>query len=108
MPYIITSLCTNDGACVVNIPAPERYAVHKLIVYGERPISERPKAAKDVEQAAALVEWHVENGRVAQFNAAWRDALGRGRGWRQRATEGRDALVQRHPHLAERALWLNS
>ena len=27
------------GACVVNIPDPARFAVHKLIVFGERPIA---------------------------------------------------------------------
>jgi hypothetical protein len=101
------ALLSSDGACIVNIPAPERYAVHKLIVHGERPIAERPKAIKDVEQAAALIEWHLENDRVRTFNEAWRDAVGRGKGWRQRANEGRDALMARHPQLAIRALWLN-
>jgi hypothetical protein len=27
---------------MVNIPAPERYAVHKFIVYGERPVAPAP------------------------------------------------------------------
>jgi hypothetical protein len=38
----------NAGACTVNLPAPERFAIHKLIVYGERPIRERKKSAKDL------------------------------------------------------------
>jgi hypothetical protein len=100
------ALLSSDGACIVNIPAPERYAVHKLIVHGERPIAERPKAIKDIEQAAALVEWHLDSGRAESFNAAWRDALGRGKGWRQRANEGRAALLSRHPQLIDRSLWL--
>lgn len=38
------------GACIVHLPAPERYAVHKLIVHGERPVPERAKARKDLLQ----------------------------------------------------------
>src|SRR5262245_44499168 len=48
-----------NGACIVNVPAPERYAVHKLIVYGERPVSERTKARKDLLQAASLAEYFL-------------------------------------------------
>lgn len=29
-------LVAREGACTVNLPEPARYAVHKLIVYGER------------------------------------------------------------------------
>lgn len=100
-----TALFSREGACMVNIPAPERYAVHKLIVHGERPAAERVKAVKDLAQAAALTEWHLANAGAATFNAAWHDALARGRGWRQRAERGRDALWARYPHLREGALW---
>lgn len=99
------ALLAREGACIVNIPAPERYAVHKLIVFGERPVSERVKAVKDLEQSAALAQWHLENGQVGRFNAAWRDAIGRGRGWKSRAEIGRKALIARHPGLEERVLW---
>jgi hypothetical protein len=99
------ALVANDGACLVNIPAPERYAVHKLIVYGERDTGVRIKAIKDIEQAAALAEWHLENGQAESFNMAWRNALSRGPGWRTRAQQGRAALLERQPHLDQRALW---
>ena len=46
----------HDGAIVVNIPAPTRFAVHKLIVHGERAGSFRTKANKDLLQAAALID----------------------------------------------------
>ena len=78
---------------------PERFAVHKLIVYGERPIRERTKSAKDLLQAAAIVEWCLENGRTAELKAAWDDAAGRGYGWKQRASESRQAALQRAPTL---------
>ena len=38
----------NAGACTVNLSSPERFAIHKLIVYGERPIRSgrsRPKTS---------------------------------------------------------------
>jgi hypothetical protein len=65
----------------------------------------RAKALKDIEQAAALAEWHLLYGQAAAFNAAWNDALARGKGWRSRATQGRKALVARHPALDDKSLW---
>lgn len=98
---------SNAGACIVNIPAPERYAVHKLIVYGERPISERTKATKDLLQAASLINYFVESGQSALFNAAWQDALSRGKGWRARAMQGMEALIKMAPDLDDQRLWNN-
>jgi hypothetical protein len=99
------ALLGRDGAPLVNIPAPARYAVHKLMVHGERDAAARAKAVKDIEQSAALIEWHLLNDQAATFNGAWNDALGRGRGWTQRARQGQRALVARHPALADAALW---
>jgi hypothetical protein len=90
----------NAGACTVNLPAPERMAVHKLIVYGERPLRERTKSAKDLQQAAALIEWCLANDRLTPLATAWDDALSRGRGWKQRARQGMDALRKLAPELA--------
>lgn len=73
------------GACTVNLPAPQRYAVHKLIVQGERPLAERTKARKDLLQSASLIEYFDKSGQPKLFNAAWRDALARGPGWRKRS-----------------------
>ena len=98
-------LIGREGGCIVNIPAPARYAVHKLIVYGEREASDRVKATKEIAQVASLAEWHLDNGQAAQVNAAWRDALGRGKDWRARALEGLAALLARYPQLDEKALW---
>lgn len=99
------ALLGRDGAPLVNIPSPARYAVHKLIVHGERAAAQRVKAVKDIEQSAALAEWHLRNGQAATFNEAWNDAIGRGRGWAQRARQGQRALVARHPTLNDAGLW---
>jgi hypothetical protein len=95
----------NAGACVVNLPAPERYAVHKLIVFGERPARERAKARKDLLQAAALANYFDASGRATSFNDAWNDAISRGRGWRTRAREGKKALLELAPDVASARLW---
>jgi hypothetical protein len=93
-----------DGAVVVNIPAPARYAVHKLLVYGERPVRERAKAAKDLQQAASLVSYYLESN-PTELARAWRDALDRGTGWQKRAKQGRAALLASAPQLDDPALW---
>jgi hypothetical protein len=96
------------GACTVNIPAPERYAVHKLVIFGERAQNERAKARKDLLQAWALIDYHRKTGQARLFNTAWRDAVSRGRGWRSRAHEGRRALLATAPELDDAKLWKES
>lgn len=92
-------LMSKVGSCIVNIPAPQRYAIHKLIVYGERPVSERVKANKDLGQAAAIIELLLDTGNVELLKSAWNDALSRGPGWERRAREGYRAMVKLYPHL---------
>lgn len=96
-------LC-NDGATVVNLPTPARYTVHKLIVHGERPLRERTKAAKDLQQAAALASYFLGE-RPAELAMAWVDAIRRGPTWRRRAEQGRRALLELAPELAAPELW---
>ncbi len=45
----------NGGATLVNVPAPARFALHKLILAARRPVAEQAKAAKDRQQASALI-----------------------------------------------------
>jgi hypothetical protein len=92
-------LLSNVGACIVNIPAPQRYAIHKLIIYGERPLTERVKAKKDLGQAASIIQVLLDMGRADLVKAAWSDALSRGPGWKKRAIQGRDALLKLYPNL---------
>lgn len=96
-------LLSNTGPIVVNAPAPEKYALHKLLVHGERPQSQRTKASKDLDQAAALIEYLAEN-EVEVLRAAWMDLLSRGPGWRERALAGREALRRQHPQIDLSAL----
>ena len=94
-----------NDACLVNIPDPARFAIHKLIVFGERKPSERVKSFKDIEQSAALIKWHVKNGLGESIGDAWSDALSRGPGWRIRANEGLNAMIVKHHDLDLPELW---
>lgn len=88
------------GRCVVaNLPDPARYAVHKLIVQGERPTRQRTKSRKDLEQAAALLQWHAAHA-ADRLSDAWDAALARGPGWRSRLRGGLGAL-EKHWRLEE-------
>jgi hypothetical protein len=87
-------------AVVVTLPAPERYAIHKLLVVGERTGAFKSKVPKDLAQAATLIEFFRDTDPGA-VREAWEDALGRGTGWRKRAMEGRRALQVLDTELAE-------
>lgn len=88
-----------EGAVVVNVPSPARYALHKLLVAGERSGAFRAKSGKDLAQAAGLLEWLCEH-RPDEFDLAWDDMLSRGKGWRTRLRQGVKALHKAYPQLA--------
>ncbi|MBZ0131147.1 MAG: hypothetical protein K8F53_00905, partial [Rhodocyclaceae bacterium] len=68
-------------------------------------VSERAKATKDLLQAASIASYFIANGQADVFNAAWRDAIGRGKGWQMRAEQGRKAMLRIAPDVADDALW---
>jgi hypothetical protein len=84
----------------VTVPAPERYAVHKLIIAGRRRSGD-PKQAKDLWQAQTLLKALVET-RPAAVRAAWHEAAGRGRTWRKLMGEGLGRF--QHPAMRDRVL----
>lgn len=96
-------LFAGDRAMVATVPHPARYAVHKLLVYGERSGSFAAKSSKDLTQAAGLLmrlgetrPWEVED--------AWKDLVGRGKGWSEPVRRGRQALVRAIPDIDIAAL----
>jgi hypothetical protein len=98
-------IVARTGACTVNVPTPERFAVHKLVVQGERPARERTKARKDLLQAGCIASYFLASGLAPVFKATWADVLSRGRGWRLRAERGRTALLRIAPELDVDDLW---
>ena len=92
------------GRCaVVRLPGPARYAVHKLLIVGERSGAFQAKVGKDLVQAASLLEYFAEADPDA-VRAAWADAIGRGPGWRKRALEGKRALSRTARALSDELL----
>lgn len=90
------TLLANSGPIVVNIPRPQRYALHKLMVYGERSQEQRTKANKDVMQAAALMDYLLTND-ATEMGSLWLDVIARGPGWRRRLDQGYKTMVLRYP-----------
>ena len=85
------TLISRSGPIVVNLPRPERYALHKLLVFGERVQAQRVKAIKDLAQSAALLDYLLEND-AAALAQIWLDIQARGPGWRKRIDHGVKAL----------------
>lgn len=73
----------------VLVPAPERFAVHKLIVSRRRKEG-MAKRDKDIQQAEALLNVLIDK-RPYELKAAWNEAYGRGKTWQKLIGEG---LVQ--------------
>jgi hypothetical protein len=83
---------------LVQIPRPERFAVHKLIVADRRREgTESLKAVKDRRQAAFLIAALAED-RPEDLREAYEDARARGPRWRERL----DATLKRMPETAAR------
>ena len=82
---------------LVQIPRPERFAIHKLIVAERRRAQDRMKSAKDRAQAAVLIEVLARD-RPEDLAEAYEDALERGPRWRMRL----DASLAWMPDTAAR------
>jgi hypothetical protein len=112
MDYLIeqsvqTVVLRPTAAVVVNVPAPARFALHKLIVAAERPATEQVKANKDVRQAASLLDYLLDNSRES-LSAAWADLDSRGSGWRERVDQSLVRLKVRFPDLYDRLALFHS
>lgn len=66
--------------CLVKIPQPARFALHKLIVSQERDASSAPKRSKDILQAKALLEILRED-MPAEIEKAKAAVIARGSSW---------------------------
>lgn len=87
-----------EGAVLVNVPAPERFALHKMLVFGERSGSFRVKSNKDLAQAAHLLAYLGDH-RREPLEEALVDLLKRGRGWVNRLRQAARALSKQYPDL---------
>lgn len=93
----IPAIALYRSGVLLQIPRPERFAIHKLIVADRRHGGpDQAKARKDRGQAAFLISILAED-RPDDLRAAFEDALSRGPRWRERL----EASLRRLPVTAE-------
>lgn len=78
----IPAVALYRSGILVQIPRPERYAIHKLIVAQRRSGPARAKAVKDLAQAQALIAVLIED-RPSELEEAYQTALESGPKWRE-------------------------
>lgn len=92
----VRSVLLHGSGVPVTVPAPERYAVHKLIVATRRraDLGGAGKSEKDIRQATllmtALIETRQRQGLALAFNEAW----SRGPAWREALARGVSFIPQ--------------
>jgi hypothetical protein len=85
----------------VSVPAPQRFALHKLIVARRRPVG-AAKSEKDIRQATSLLDVLIRQ-RPYELRAAWQETYARGPAWRRLLGEGLGAV---RPDVRDRTLKL--
>jgi hypothetical protein len=102
----VRSVLLHKGGIPVTVPAPERYAIHKLIVSDQRKDDDngRQKARKDVRQSGLLIRALDMERRLGDVGLAWMEAWDRGPAWRDSLTAGRARLDADAARLLERAI----
>lgn len=81
----------DGGGVLVNVPDPARFAIHKLIVSGEREAMMHTRREKDLNQAAQVFSILLED-RPGDIRIAWEEIRSRGKGWVKRAQKGMAAI----------------
>jgi hypothetical protein len=95
---IVPTVVLHSSGVVVNVPTPERYAVHKLIVAHKR-TKDYAKARKDLMQAGILFE-AMQDYHKDDLLFAFQEAAERGPSWRE-ALEASLLKVMTADHLRE-------
>jgi hypothetical protein len=84
------SVMLYKAGIAVTVPTPWRYAVHKLMIAGER--SEGEKTEKDMIQAEQLIVACLDARRAYDLHEAWNEAYQRGPRWKEKLERGVAAL----------------
>jgi hypothetical protein len=96
----IRAAVINGGVVAVNVPDAARFALHKLIVAGERPAVMQTKREKDLSQAAQMIET-LHTDRPGDLVLAWEALVVRGESWVRRVTKSVSALDRISPVAAQ-------
>jgi hypothetical protein len=102
----VRAVLLHKGGVLVTVPAPERFAVHKLIVTVLRKDDPNDliKARKDALQAGLLIEALALNSRQADLGFTWMEAWERGPRWRANLAEGCKRLGSEQADLLHAAV----
>lgn len=90
----------HDAGIPVNVPSPERYALHKLII-AQRRRATSAKIDKDVAQAESLLDALAAR-RPAVLRDVWREAFDRGPKWQTLLANGIGMITAK---VRDRALY---
>jgi hypothetical protein len=87
--------------CPVLVPAPPRYAVHKMIIASRRrgDTNGRTKTRKDIEKAQVLVEALGQSRRSDEFAAAFAEAFDRGPHWQAALAHTARSMLEESPAI---------
>ena len=97
----IKAAVTYRSGVLVQIPQPERYAIHKLIVADRRRAGDDAlKVEKDQRQAAFLIDVLAQD-RPDELRDAYEDALSRGPKWRSRIEASLGRMLKTQQLLRE-------
>jgi hypothetical protein len=94
----VRSVMLHRSGISVTVPAPERYAVHKLIVASRRQDDDNGhlKRDKDVKQAEVLMEALIGTRRGSDLAEAYAEAWQRGPAWKEAIAKGMSFISDRH------------
>lgn len=87
----VDSVLLHQGGVHVKVPAPERFAIHKMIVAVRRleDANGRAKSRKDAQQAGLLIEALCSGGTSVELGMMLIEARERGPKWQDALTRGR-------------------
>lgn len=96
----IRAAVVNGGSVSVSVPDPARFALHKLLVSGERSAAMQAKREKDISQAVQVLEVLLED-RPGDVPLAWEALRDRGASWVKRVAAAVPALSRVSPAVAD-------
>ena len=96
----VSAVVVNGGVVAVNVPDAARFALHKLMIAGERPAAMQSKREKDLSQAAQMLEVLRED-RPGDLALAWEALAVRGKSWASRVAKSAATLDRISPVAAK-------
>jgi hypothetical protein len=90
----IRAVLLHGAGVPVNVPSPERYAIHKLIVASRRRTENdgTAKSRKDRAQAATIMETMIEQRQTEDLADAYIEACDRGPAWKEAIRKSMDQI----------------